>query len=319
MTRRPARPSSAAVHPIQVVTRRTGLSVDVVRVWEKRYGVVEPTRTPTGRRLYSDAHIERLRLLGLATLAGYSIRQAAALPPATLAAVARGTAASSDALGGPAEAASAPADAEIAAHLDGCLAAIERFDAIALDVALRRATVALSAAMFLDGLVRPLDARVAARLLDGTLRAPHRHLAHAALRRALDQLTATATAPDASPDLVVTTPTGQSHELGALVTAASAAAAGWRVTYVGPGLPAEDTAEAVALVDARAVALSLGTAPGDRVIPRELRRLRALLPSQVAILVEGAATEAHRAVLGEIGASVLRDTPDMQAHLRALV
>src|SRR5689334_7308916 len=90
MPRRAPIPSSAAVHPIQVVTRRTALSADVIRAWEKRHGVVAPVRTPTGRRLYSDADIERLRLLGRATRAGYSIHRAAALPPGTLAAVARG-------------------------------------------------------------------------------------------------------------------------------------------------------------------------------------------------------------------------------------
>ena len=38
-------------HPIQVVARRTGLTVDVLRVWEKRYGVVEPGRSSGGHRL----------------------------------------------------------------------------------------------------------------------------------------------------------------------------------------------------------------------------------------------------------------------------
>lgn len=321
MPRRAPLSSSAPVHPIQVVTRRTGLSADVIRTWEKRYGVVAPVRTPTGRRLYADADIERLRLLGRATLAGYSIRRAAALPPATLATIARdgaGRDARSDDAPVDADDVSQSADAEATAHLDACLTAIEQFDAMALDVMLRRATVALSAASFLDSLVRPLDARLTVRLLDGTLRAPHRHLAHAVLRRVLDQVTATATSPVASPDLIVTTPTGQSQELGALVTAAGAAAEGWRATYVGPGLPAEEAAEAAALLEARAVALSLGAATGDRLIPRELRRLRALLADDVAILVEGSAADAHRAVLGEIGATVLRDTPSLRARLRAL-
>jgi DNA-binding transcriptional MerR regulator len=60
-------------HPIQVVARRTGLSPDVLRVWEKRYQAVEPGRTKTGRRLYSDDDIERLRLLREATSRGRRI------------------------------------------------------------------------------------------------------------------------------------------------------------------------------------------------------------------------------------------------------
>jgi DNA-binding transcriptional MerR regulator/methylmalonyl-CoA mutase cobalamin-binding subunit len=310
------------VHPIQAVARLTGISADLIRVWEKRYGVVVPVRTPSGRRLYSDADVERLRLLGRATLAGYSIRRAAALPADTLASLARDGTALADGGGVVAGDGAEPADlwpSRAADHLDACLAAIEQFDGIALDALLRRATVALSASAFLDTLVVPLAARVAARAHDGSLRTPHRHLAHATLRRVLDQVTATAMSPVASPDLVVTTPIGQSEELGALVTAAAAAAAeGWRVTYVGAGLSAETAAEAATLLDARAVALSLGTAAGDRLIPRELRRLRALLPTEVAILVEGAGADAHRAVLGVIGASVLRDPPTLRARLRAL-
>ena len=61
-------------HPIQVAARRAGLSPHVLRAWEKRYGdVVAPGRSAGGRRLYSDADIERLRLLHEATRAGRRI------------------------------------------------------------------------------------------------------------------------------------------------------------------------------------------------------------------------------------------------------
>src|SRR6185503_11676275 len=71
-------------HPMRVVTRRTGLSAEILRVWERRYRVVTPARTQTGRRLYSDAEIERLHLLHRATLGGRSIGLVAALPDAAL-------------------------------------------------------------------------------------------------------------------------------------------------------------------------------------------------------------------------------------------
>ena len=71
-------------HPIKVVARRTGLTPDVLRVWEKRYRAVSPTRLDTGRRLYSDADVERLLLLRRATLAGRRIGQVAKMPNAEL-------------------------------------------------------------------------------------------------------------------------------------------------------------------------------------------------------------------------------------------
>ena len=67
-------------YPIKVAVRRTGLTAHAIRVWEKRYSAVTPVRTPTNRRLYSEADIERLQLLRRATLAGHSIGQIAGLP-----------------------------------------------------------------------------------------------------------------------------------------------------------------------------------------------------------------------------------------------
>ena len=54
-------------YAMKVVTRRTGLTSHAIRVWEKRYNAVEPERTDTNRRLYSEADIERLIDLHRAT------------------------------------------------------------------------------------------------------------------------------------------------------------------------------------------------------------------------------------------------------------
>ena len=67
-------------HPMKIVVRRSGLTPHVIRVWERRYGAVIPLRTPTNRRLYSDADIERLRVLRHLTHAGHSISHIAQLP-----------------------------------------------------------------------------------------------------------------------------------------------------------------------------------------------------------------------------------------------
>src|SRR4051794_8425719 len=71
--------SSALQHPIKVVCHRTGLTAHAIRVWEKRYGLVCCQRTDSNRRLYSDAMIERLRLLKVLTGCGHRISQIACL------------------------------------------------------------------------------------------------------------------------------------------------------------------------------------------------------------------------------------------------
>ena len=76
---KPTAPSMTPEHGIAVVERRTGISQHLLRAWERRYGVVEPERAAGGERLYSDADIERLRLVRLVSEAGRRVGQVAAL------------------------------------------------------------------------------------------------------------------------------------------------------------------------------------------------------------------------------------------------
>jgi len=68
-------------HPMRIVVLRTGLTPDLLRVWEKRYGVVSPIRSDGGQRLYSDEDVERLSLLTRAVDGGRAISEMAKLPP----------------------------------------------------------------------------------------------------------------------------------------------------------------------------------------------------------------------------------------------
>ena len=69
---------------IGAVCRLTGLSQHVLRVWEKRYGVVEPSRSDTGRRLYRESDISRLTLLKTLVDLGQAIGSIADLDDAAL-------------------------------------------------------------------------------------------------------------------------------------------------------------------------------------------------------------------------------------------
>jgi methylmalonyl-CoA mutase cobalamin-binding subunit len=105
---------------------------------------------------------------------------------------------------------------------------------------------------------------------------------------------------------VVVTPTGQLHELGALLAGATAANLGWRVIYLGPSLGAAEIAGAAQQNRARAVTLSLVYPEDDDELPAELIRLRELLPG-LPIVVGGRAAPAYRATLERIGAQSIDD------------
>lgn len=304
-------------HAIKVAVNRSGLSPHVIRMWEKRYAAVTPQRTPTNRRLYSDADIQRLSLLRQATLAGHSIGNIASLSTDRLLELV----AEDEALAPPATAVSrASVDTSpVAVHVDGCIAAVERLDAVDLEATLMRARVALSQPDFIEQVIAPLMNDIGERWCDGSLRIMHEHLATAVVRTLLGGFQEAAFDIAASaPTIVVTTPAGQLHEIGALMVAATAASAGWGVTYLGANLPAEDIAAAAQHTHARVVALSLVHPADDPRAEHELTKLRRYLEPEVFLMVGGRAADGYRESLAAIGAIQVPDMPGLRVHLEKL-
>lgn len=73
----PADTPEAGLYPIRVVAELTGINPVTIRAWERRYGLVQPARTPGSHRLYSRLDLERLRAAASLVAAGVSIGQAA--------------------------------------------------------------------------------------------------------------------------------------------------------------------------------------------------------------------------------------------------
>jgi methylmalonyl-CoA mutase cobalamin-binding subunit len=124
--------------------------------------------------------------------------------------------------------------------------------------------------------------------------------------------------PPTAPPCIVTTPAGQLHEIGALIIAAVAGAEGWRVTYLGPNLPAEDIAAATQQQHARAVGLSIVYPPDDPHLPQELTRLRQYLAPEVALFVGGRAAPGYRETLQRLGVVLPSGLAEFRLHLERL-
>jgi MerR family transcriptional regulator, light-induced transcriptional regulator len=305
-------------HPIKVVVRRTGLSPHVIRAWEKRYHAVEPHRTETNRRVYSGEDIERLTLLRRATLAGRSIGQVASLPTQELRQLVLADESAQRRAPG---AAPLPGRkrSSAARTLQQCLHAVENLDPQALKSSLERASVSLSRPALIHEIIGPLLHQVGEAWRGGSIRVAHEHLASAIVRSFLGNMNGGFPASPETPSLIVTTPAGQLHELGALLVATTGASEGWRVTYLGPNLPAEEIASAVEQSGARALALSIVYPPDDPHLKEELRRLANLLPrSSVSLLVGGRSANGYADVLDEIGAVSLADLDELRSHLESI-
>ena len=141
-------PAYRAKYPIQVAATRSGLSADVIRVWERRYGAVEPLRSETNRRLYSDHDVERLLLLAQVTQAGRRISDVAGLPVAELREMTEEDRLAADKViqSNPVIQRAQP----VRQHLDTCLQAVDSMNSAAFDAALSSASVDLAMPVLLE-------------------------------------------------------------------------------------------------------------------------------------------------------------------------
>src|SRR5690606_23739128 len=222
-------------YPVRAVIARTGLTADVLRAWERRYGAVQPSRSSGGQRLYSEEDVARLALLRRATVAGHSIAEVATLPLGELELL----------LDRPMRAEPGPSAASIAAVVESAMGAVDRLDSSMLDAVLRRGVLVLGSVAMVDHVLARLLHRLGDRWQEGSLSPAHEHLASAVVRRVLGWIMEQYAPASNAPPLVVATPEGEWHELGAMLAAATAAGEGWRVLYFGPSLPSAHVVRAV--------------------------------------------------------------------------
>ena len=296
-------------HPIQVAANRSGLSQDVLRAWEKRYAVVEPGRSGGGQRLYSDADVERLRLLRLVVDGGRRISDVSDLDTEELARIAvedRVESATTQAL---------PVVDPVA--LVDCIDAIERLDAVRLEEILHRQLLSAGSQNLIEGLVAPLMVEVGRRWHEGQMLASHEHLATGVLRGLVSRILAEAQPRDPKGVLVVATTAGQAHEVGGLMAAATAAQDGWRVVFLGAQLPVEDIIASVKQVGADALALSYAYENQDTDDLSHICEILQTLPPRVLRLVGGAAALEKRPILTEFGARVIEDLASFREELQS--
>jgi MerR family transcriptional regulator, light-induced transcriptional regulator len=302
---------SEVQHSIKIAARKSGLTAHVIRVWERRYNAVSPDRTDTNRRRYSDAEIERLTLLRAATQAGHSISSIAKLPVEKLRELAIEVIPASVPVAKRNEAAATQA-------MDAAIVAIEKLNSTELEEILGRAAVAFGQHGLLERVIAPLAQKVGELWRDGSITAAHEHFASAVIRNYLLQTSKPYAANGAAPVLVVGTPAGQLHELGAVMVAAAANDLGWRVIYLGTSLPAVEIAGAAIQNKARAVAMSIVFPDDDPNLAQELQSLRKHLPPEIKIITGGRASESYASVLEASGAIRTREISDLYRILEQM-
>ena len=203
-------------------------------------------------------------------------------------------------------------------HLQICISALMNLDSRGLHRTLTRASIDLTTIALVEKIVIPLIQKIGELWFEGGLRVANEHMASSVIRSFLGEILLSSEPPRNAPAVVITTPKGQFHELGALVLAVITPSVGWKPFYLGPNLPAQEIAAAVAQSHAQVVALSIVYPRDDPHLVQELRKLRRYLDESVMIIAGGRAAEAYSEVLKEIGANQLSDIPKFRKKLQAL-
>ena len=281
--------------PLRTVSKLTGLSADIIRAWERRYGVVAPTRGPRGARLYGSADVEHLRLLRRAVASGRAIGDIARLNRAALEHLVGDVAP---------EAPSAAAAASNGHAPRRAIAALERFDWPSLDRCVGDALVALGVHDFVEQLATPLMKEVGDRWQDGRLSVADEHLVSALLHGIVASVLRSR-GRAGHPTVLLATPSGERHEFGLLMAGLVIADAGCGLCYLGADLPAAEVAAAARR--AHAAVVGLGVSNGETVerSVAELRQIERELPAHTEIWVGGREAAQAVAQLGPTRAIVV--------------
>lgn len=317
-----------AGHPIAVVAERTGLSRDVLRVWERRYGAVEPIRSAGGQRLYTDNQIERFRLLAAATRHGRNISLVAALTNEQLQQLITDdvhamqsrllsaqateenavTDSHKDATG---VARSAPFARIIASALTHTLA----YDGPGLDRILRYAIAEYGLPAVLEDVIPNFMQRIGDEWMVDRLTIAHEHLASAAVLAVIHEFIRAVPERHNAPRILIATPTGERHGVGAALVAAAAALDGWTIVYLGVDVPARQITSAAEAVGATVVGLSAVYAPDISALKHEFTAVRRSLSPDVALLVGGSAVQHHAAEFALPGVTVCASLVTLRTEL----
>jgi DNA-binding transcriptional MerR regulator/methylmalonyl-CoA mutase cobalamin-binding subunit len=252
------------------LSRRSGVSPELLRAWERRYDLLQPTRSPGGLRLYSARDLERVQAMQRHLARGLAAAEAAALAAQPEPAAAEGARHAPD------------AREELAAALEG-------FDEAAGHAVADSLLARMSLDAFLRDVVIPYLHDLGERWEHGEVSVAQEHFASSVLRGRLLGL-ARGWGRGLGPTAVLACAPGEQHDLGLIAFGLALRARGWRIVYLGADTPVASVADAARACDPEFVVVS---AVGRRVFGLHRSELEQLAAE-------------HRLCLGGAGAATAK-------------
>ena len=269
------------------LARRTGVKPDLLRAWEQRYGLLQPSRSEGGFRLYTDLDERRVRRTAELISGGLSAGEAARM-----------------ALTGDVDSAVRPQDAAqpLLQDLAGWFAgALDRLDGESANATFDALLATFSVEVVLRDVVLAYLRDLGDRWATGGASVAQEHFASNIIRGRLMGL-ARGWGAGSGPSVVLACPPGEAHEFGLIIFGIAVARRGWRVTFLGADTPIASVQDAVRSLQPALVVLAVSTGERARAHASSLRELASLAP--VAL---GGAISAEEAA--ELGVQLLPGDP----------
>lgn len=276
-------PSAQRTFPIRTVAALTGVSTFTLRAWERRYGLINPRRTDSGQRVYTQSDVDRIgRILALLD-SGLAIGQVAGVLD---------TQAESDGSG------------ESSAFWSGLrirmTVRIADFDEQGLDDAYQTALSLYPIERVTENLLLPLLRAVGTRWLESDVGIAEEHFFAVYLRNKLGARFHHRRLPERGPKLLCACLPGERHELGLMLFGLAAQERGYRTVLLGADVPLGTVAEAAGRLAADLVVLSGCLDPEETFWTEGLRGLVESVATPVC--VGGRVTLTHRGQILDAGA-----------------
>lgn len=270
---------------IRVVSSCTGLAMETLRAWERRYGFPKPERRPgSNRRLYSQADIERLLAIQRALAGGYRIGDVVSKSMGELGRLPLDRVNQDE----PAVAVRPSSAAHFTqADCDQLIQILARDDLAELEAKLRFSAGSLGPRRFIVELAHPFAVAVGQAWADGRLSVRHEHLATECLITQLRQLLASYQDISGQPLVLLATLPGEHHTLSLQMVALFLVVVGAKPRMLGGNTPVRDMVDAAKALGADAVGITVTTTCDRTTAKKSVARLRKALPSTVQIWLGG--------------------------------
>ncbi len=289
-------------HRIHRVAKLTGLSKDVIRIWERRYGLVKPSRGANRYRIYTDDEVALLRYVKNEMNRGQSIGDLIAVGREKLLASATCVAA--------ADAVDSPPYERVLGELVGALQPLNRNS---FERRLNGAVAVIPFEEALYGILLPLQSRVGQLWHDGKLGVAVEHYVTNQVRQKIFSAMNQLPVHEQGPKVVVACPPGEFHEVAAQAVAYICASRGCHIYYLGTSMPTEDLLKFCEQVQPRLVLISVVTPPSE--LLSLTNALVELADPARTVLLGGASAHLITLPVHASGIEFMHDLADLQAYL----